>query len=92
MTVNLDAMRGLRVLEKDFRITAEKLPPVLYGLEGIMRIFNVSRSTAMRYKNGFLKPAVVQKGKVIIIDTVKALESFGVLETGNFVDKPEAAE
>lgn len=63
-----------------------KFPPILFGLEGIMNLFNVSKSTAMRYKNGFLKPAVTQHGTRIIIDTKKALKCFGMLEAERFVD------
>ena len=62
-----------------------KFEPVLYGLEGIMTLFNVSKTTAHRYKEGFLKPAVTQQGKKIIVDTKMALKLFGVSNVNNLV-------
>ena len=62
-----------------------KLPALVYGLDGIMEIFQVSKSTAWRYKEGFLKPAITQNGHVIICDVRKALECFGVLEANRLV-------
>lgn len=54
------------------------LPPVVYGLKGIMELFNVSKSTAWVYKNTFLADACVQKGRKILVDTKKALELYGL--------------
>lgn len=70
----LKPVRDKCVLDSNF------LPPVVYGLEGIMRIFHVSKSTAYRYKRDFLGDAVTQKGNVIIVDTVKALRNFGMAD------------
>jgi hypothetical protein len=47
-----------------------------YGLRGIRQLFGVSHATAQRYKNTFLKPAVRQNGRKIVIDKAKALELF----------------
>lgn len=48
----------------------------VYGIAGIMALFNVSKSTAVRLKNGKIKDAVSQSGRTIITDTDKALELF----------------
>jgi hypothetical protein len=48
----------------------------VYGLKGIRRLFNVSHATAQRYKDTFLKPAVRQNGRKIVVDAAKALELF----------------
>lgn len=48
----------------------------MHGLKGIRQLFGVSHATAQRYKNTFLKPAVKQNGRKIIIDIAKALELF----------------
>ena len=47
-----------------------------YGLKGIREIFNVSHATAQKYKNTFLKDAIIQHGRKIIVDVEKALELF----------------
>jgi len=48
----------------------------IYGLKGIRQLFNVSHATAQRYKDTFLKPAVKQNGRKIVVDVAKALELF----------------
>lgn len=47
-----------------------------YGLKGIRQLFGVSHATAQRYKDTFLKPAVRQNGRKIVVDVAKALELF----------------
>ena len=64
---------------------SEKLPPIVYGLKGIQRIFNVSKATASRYKDTILKDAVAQQGNVIVVDTKKALKMFGLPDAENVV-------
>ena len=54
----------------------EKPGRYVYGLRGIMQLFNVSNMTAQRYKNGILKDAVKQYGRKIVVDVDKALELF----------------
>lgn len=49
---------------------------LVYGLNGICELFGVSRVTAIRYKNTWLKPAVSQRGKTIITDAGLALQLF----------------
>ena len=53
-----------------------------YGLRGIREIFSVSHATAQKYKNTFLKDAITQHGRKIIVDVEKALELFAK-EGGN---------
>ena len=48
----------------------------VYGLRGISELFNVSHPTAQRYKNTFLKPAIIQNGRKIIVDVDLAFELF----------------
>lgn len=48
----------------------------VYGLKGIRELFQVSHSTAQQYKNTFLKPAIRQNGRKIVVDVAKALELF----------------
>lgn len=49
---------------------------LVYGIRGIERLFNVSHRTAQTYKNTFLKPAVSQNGRKIVIDRDLALKLF----------------
>lgn len=46
------------------------------GLSGIMSMFNCSRTTAKNLKDGLLKPAVYQHGKLIFIDEDLAYKLF----------------
>ena len=48
----------------------------VYGLKGIRQLFGVSHTTAQRYKDSFLKPAVKQNGRKIVVDKAKAIELF----------------
>jgi hypothetical protein len=48
----------------------------VHGLKGIQQLFGVSHATAQRYKDTFLKPAIKQNGRVIVIDVERALELF----------------
>ena len=48
----------------------------IYGLRGIRILFNVCHSTAQRYKDTFLKPAVIQKGRKLILDKQKAIDLY----------------
>ena len=48
----------------------------VYGLKGIRQLFSVSHATAQRYKDTFLKPAVKQNGRKIVVDKAKAIELF----------------
>ena len=48
----------------------------VYGIRGIAKLLGCSTVTAQRYKNTFLKPAVCQRGRVIVTDAEKAIELF----------------
>lgn len=49
---------------------------VVYGLRGIMGLFNVSITTAQRYKMTFLKEAITQRGRKIITNVTLARKLF----------------
>lgn len=49
---------------------------MVYGLKGIRSLFGVSHATAQRYKDTFLRPAVSQRGRVLVTDVALALELF----------------
>ena len=50
------------------------LPPIVYGMDGLMRLLNVSISTAWRIKkSGVIDDAITQIERTIIIDSRKAL-------------------
>lgn len=53
-----------------------KEPTYVYGIEGIMKLFGVCRSTAQTYKATFLKDAVEQRGRKIVTNADKAMILF----------------
>ena len=63
------------------------LPRIEYGLAGIKRIFNISKSTALRYRHTIIADACTQQGNKIIIDTEKALRLFGIKNPENMLQK-----
>lgn len=48
----------------------------VYGLKGIMNLFNVCHATAQKYKDGILKDAIMQSGRKIVVDVEKAMQLF----------------
>ena len=48
----------------------------VYGIAGISSLFNVSYATAFKLKSGVLKPAILQKGRKILVDVDMAMELF----------------
>lgn len=46
------------------------------GLSGIMDLFGVSEATAFRLKRDVIKDAVIQQGRLILVDADKAIELF----------------
>ena len=48
----------------------------VYGIKGIEGLFNVSHKTAQQYKDTFLKPAISQKGRKIVVDADLAMKLF----------------
>ena len=59
-------------------VMGRRYPRLVYGLKGIQQIFSVSKTTASRYKNTFLKDAVTQQGNKLVIDTAEAFRLFGI--------------
>lgn len=55
----------------------------VYGLKGIMELFNVSNMTAQRYKRTIIKDAVSQNGRKIVVDADKAVALFNQAQEGN---------
>ena len=55
----------------------------VYGLKGIQSLFSCSHLTAQRYKDSFLKPAIMQQGRKIVIDADHAIELFKTHKDGN---------
>lgn len=50
----------------------------VYGIKGIMKLFDVCRSTAQTYKDTFLKDAVEQRGRKIVVDEQLARTLFKI--------------
>lgn len=48
----------------------------VYGLRGIQDLLHCSHTQAQRYKDGLLKPAVMQNGRKIVVDADMALKLF----------------
>ena len=60
---------------KNKKEEAAKPRNYVYGLKGIEQLFNCSTTTAWRIKNSdWLKPAVTQVGRKIVVDADLALE------------------
>ena len=59
-------------------VAANEQPTVnfVYGLKGIQHLFNCSHTQAQRYKDGILKPAVIQSGRKIMVDRDLAVKLF----------------
>lgn len=56
----------------------EENDEIVYGLDGLAKIFGVSKNQAYRMKrSGKYKEAIKQEGQVIITNKKKALELFG---------------
>lgn len=53
----------------------------VYGLRGIQQLFGVSHKTAQEYKDTFLRPAVMQNGRKIVVDADLAMELFNKKKT-----------
>lgn len=72
-------------LNVDKIVSRKKLPSVVYGLKGIMQIFDVSKSKAFSLRHGIIESACSQNGNVIIVDVRKALRLFGMEDVDNIV-------
>ena len=65
----------------------KKFPPMMKGLKGICELFGVTKSTAWKWKNGFLKDACSMQGRTIMVNTADALRLFGVKNPQKLVSK-----
>lgn len=57
-------------------IAAEPEPEYRYGLRAIREMFGVCHSTAQRYKDTFLKPAIDQRGRKIRVNVALAQQLY----------------
>lgn len=64
------------------KVTEDKPKKYVYGLAGIRKLFNISHSTAQRYKDTIIADAVSQQGKIIVTDVDKAMELFNKKKGG----------
>lgn len=69
-----EVLRGAK--EEAEQPTAADARRYVYGLRGIRELFHVSHPTAQRYKNTFLAPAVMQRGRKIVVDVEKAMQCY----------------
>ena len=74
-------------MSKDIKPIKGKFAPLLYGLDGVMSLFGVSRARASRLVHGIIEGAVSRDGNLILVDTRKALELFGVENPERFIIK-----
>ena len=73
----LAAIKGAQVQQE----TAPAIHSREYGIAGIRRIFHCGNTQANRIKqSGVIDDAIIQVGKLIIIDPEKALELWGSLK------------
>lgn len=63
-----------KAINKHKELCVPKERQFVYGINGIAELFKVSRATACKYKREFLKDAITQYGKKIIVDVETALE------------------
>jgi len=61
-------------------------PRYVFGLRGIMELFNCCQVTAQHYKNGIIKDAVKQNGRKIITDADMALKLFNAARSTGAVN------
>lgn len=71
-------------------VSKKKFPPVVYGLEGIMSLFNISKSTAWRYRHSIIEEACTQNGNIIVVDVKKAFKLFGITNSDDLVSSQES--
>ena len=74
----LNALRGVTTQEPEPQPAPQPRKAMEYGIGGIMRIFNCSRTQANRIKqSGIIDGAIRQVGRLIVTDPEKALELWG---------------
>lgn len=87
--VSLTAGEFAQVLREALKASPPKPSPqqatgknYVYGIAGIADLLGVSKVTAQRYKDTFLQPAVMQRGRKLITDADKAMKLFAQFEKG----------
>lgn len=69
----------LTAIDEHMNGHAEKPVRMVYGIHGIMQIFNCSYSTAQRIKSsGIIDNAISQVGRKIAVNADKAIELFNL--------------
>lgn len=58
------------------KIAAKAEPEYRYGLRAIREMFGVCHTTAQRYKDTFLKPAIDQRGRKIRVNVALAQQLY----------------
>jgi len=58
------------------QVIVEQTKNYVHGLAGIMGLFGVSRTMAQKYKDSWLAPAIMQRGKTIVCDADLAMQLF----------------
>ena len=77
----LNALRGVTTQEPEPQSAPQPRKAMEYGIGGIMRIFNCSRTQANRIKqSGMIDGAIRQVGRLIVTDPEKALELWGAVK------------
>lgn len=77
----LNALRGVTTQEPEPQPAPQPRKAMEYGIGGIMRIFNCSRTQANRIKqSGMIDGAIKQVGRLIVTDPEKALELWGAVK------------
>lgn len=77
----LNALRGVTIQEPEPQPAPQPRKAMEYGIGGIMRIFNCSRTQANRIKqSGMIDGAIRQVGRLIVTDPEKALELWGAVK------------
>lgn len=79
----LKSFLGLDMPPKIISVPADDSKPIhyVYGLAGIQNLFGVSHVTAQKYKNTFLRPAVSQNGRKLVINADLAMQLFAEYKT-----------
>ena len=77
----LNALRGVTTQEPEPQPAPQPRKAMEYGIGGIMRIFNCSRTQANRIKQSrIIDGAIRQVGRLIVTDPEKALELWGAVK------------
>lgn len=64
------------IISSPERTESSKTKRLVYGLDGICKLFNCKESRAQKLKNTIIKEAVSQDGRTIVVDADLAIELF----------------